>query len=310
MLDERFTAPSGWRTGEFVNLATGHKIHYGTVSPDTPRAHVVILPGLSEFTEKYYETARDLLSRGYAVWALDWAYQGRSSRFEKHPMRRHSDGFDTDIEDLQKLIVDHVRPATQQTPLVMIGHSMGGHIGLRYLIQHQGIFKTAAFTAPMLGINDLRKIPAFLQTLIFYAASPFSTTYVPRGRDWHEGIRKSDGSDIFSSDPLRDSLHNHWCRAHPELQIGSPTWRWLYEAVKSCRTLESKLHKIETPLLMAYAGGEKIVDNDAIIHAGAILPHAELLELPGARHEIFMERDETRQHWFSAFDKLCQSADI
>src|SRR5690606_827125 len=140
---------------EFFNAKTGHRIHYAAVSPAAPRAAVVILQGLSEFTEKYCELARGMLARGLAVWTFDWAYQGRSSRLNKHPMRRHSDGFEADIDDLHKLIGDHILPAAQGRKLVMIGHSMGGHIGLRYLARHDGIFSAAAFSAPMLGIAQV-----------------------------------------------------------------------------------------------------------------------------------------------------------
>lgn len=310
-LPDRFTEPSGWRTGEFVNLHTQHKIHYGTIAPDQPKGAVVLLPGLSEFTEKYYETARDLLDRHFAVWVLDWAYQGRSSRFEDRPMRRHSDGFGADIHDLHKLIGDHVQPAAQGRPLIMLGHSMGGHLGLRYLAAHAGIFKAAAFSAPMLTFQPLAKIPGLFLPAVQTIMKIIGPRYAAcSNQDWHEAMRKSDGSDIFSSDPLRDGIHNHWCKTYPELRIGGPTGRWVYEAIQSCRALPGELKTITVPIMMARAGNESIVDNKTIARAAALLPQARLVDLPGARHEILMERDAHRAVFFEAFDKLCASVDI
>lgn len=307
--EERFTAPAGWRTGEFFNAKTGHRIHYATVSPPAPRATIVILQGLSEFTEKYFELSRDMLGRGFAVWTLDWSYQGRSSRMDHHPMRRHSDGIDADIDDLHKLISDHVLPAAQGGKLVMAAHSMGGHIGLRYIARHNGLFNAAAFSAPMLGIAQVSKMPPILQNIILSLLSPFKTSYMPPGKDWHEEMR--DKNDVtFSSDPARDQLQMAWARRHPELRVGAPTIRWVYKAIMSCRSLQNELERIAIPVIIGCAGRDTIVDNDAIISAAAKIPHATLVPLDGAHHEIFMERDEWRNSWLAAFDKLVQTADI
>lgn len=307
--EERFTVPAGWRTGEFFNAKTGHRIHYATVSPPVPRATIVILQGLSEFTEKYFELTRDMLSRDFAVWTMDWSYQGRSSRMEKHPMRRHSDGFDADIDDLHKLISDHVLPAAQGGKLVLAAHSMGGHIGLRYLAQHNGLFNVAAFSAPMLGIAQASKMPPILQNIILSILSPFKTSYMPWGKDWHEDMRGKNDI-IFSSDPVRDTLQMEWARRDPELRIGAPTVRWVYEAIMSCRALQNELEKIKIPVMIGCAKMDTVVDNDAIIHAAATIPQTTLIELDGAHHEIFMERDEWRKGWLDAFDKLLETADI
>lgn len=308
-MEERFTQPQGWRTGEFFNARTGHRIHYASVSPAEPKAVVVLLQGLSEFTEKYFELSREMLARGLTVWTLDWAYQGRSSRMDKFPMRRHSDGIDADIDDLHKLVSDHVLPAAQGRKLVMAGHSMGGHIGLRYLARHQGIFSAGAFSAPMLGIAQAGKMPPILQDIILAFLSPFKSSYMPWGADWHEEMRTKSGI-VFSSDPVRDALQMTWARAYPELRVGGPTVRWVYEAVMSCRALQNEFEKITTPVMIASAGRDTVVDKAAQIHAAAKIPHCTLVELPDAHHEIFMERDDLRGGWLDAFDKLMQTADI
>ncbi len=308
-LEERFTRPDNWRDGEFVNLSTGHKIHYAFGMPPASRGIVVLLPGLSEFSEKYYETARDLLARGFGVWIIDWAYQGRSSRLDTFPMRRTSDGFETDVQDLHKLISDHILPAANGAPLIMLGHSMGGHLGLRYLATHAGLFKSAILSAPMLGIRQISNIPHFLLSLLLFILRPFYGRYVPGERDWHEAMRKSDGTDIFSSDPVRDRLHHHWSLHYPELRIGGVTFRWVYEAVRSCRWLMPRLPKITIPVLLAAAQDDKIVDNAAIARAAALLPAGRMITLPGAHHEIMMERDDVRNRFFEGFDKWVAEPD-
>ncbi len=306
-LPERFLPPKGWRTDSFVNPETGHTIHYAFALPqrDAPSAIIVCLGGLSEFSEKYYEVAHDMLDRGYAFWFIDWAYQGHSSRLTKFPQRRHSDGFETDVSDLHKLITDHIKPST--VPLIMLGHSMGGNIGLNYLAQYKDHFSAAAFTAPLLGIHKFGPALRFVACIIRMLGPLTARSYVFGGKDWVEASRKSDGTDIFSSDPLRDTLHNIWSKSDSTLQVGNVTFQWVIKALQSCNALlNGKIRTINIPVLIALAGEEQIVDNECIRKAARLLPKGQLIEITGARHEILMERDAFRNQFLNAFDKMVE----
>jgi lysophospholipase len=308
-LKERFLAPAGWHTYSFASPATGHKIHCGSVFPDPSKpllGTVIILPGLSEFTEKYFETMRDMLNRGYAVWALDWQYQGRSGRLPQFPQRRHSDGFETDVADLHHMIETFVKPSSQSLPLVFLGHSLGGHIGLRYLVTHPGQIQAAAFSAPFLGIYALSPAQKILSIVVRPFLNVVGQSYVPGGSDFNETIRNSFSSKIFSSDPIRNTLQNAWMRTEPVLQVGQPTFRWVIEALDSCAYLKSAgvLEKIDIPLLFGVAGQEHIVDNHSIREAAKRITKASLAEIQEAHHEILMEKDELRDMFLTRFDKL------
>lgn len=314
-LDDRFLPPPGWITHSFVNQATGHKIHYGRAYPQgkPPTAVIVCLGGLSEFTEKYYETAHDMLGRGYAFWMMDWHYQGRSGRLDKFPHRRHSDGFDSDVSDLKKFVDDYIVPAAVhpdvgRIPLIMLGHSMGANIGLRFLSQNPKRFDAAAFTAPLLGIHNFTPSLKLLAAALFPVMPLVGKNYIPAGADWAETFRKSDGTDKFSCDPARDALHNIWSKADPVLQVGSPTLGWVIKALASCNALNKRgaLEAIPMPVLIAIGSREEIIDNEAVRRAVKRLPHAELLEIDGARHEILMECDEYRNMFLKAFDKMVE----
>lgn len=319
-LSDRFLAPAGWRTHSFVNDETGHKIHYGSVFPqreEPPSAVVVCLGGLSEFAEKYYEVAHDMLDRGYAFWFIDWQYQGRSGRLGKYPHRRHSDGFEADVSDLHKLVADYIKPSSVhpdrgRIPMIMLAHSMGGNIGLQFLSQYPKFFDAAAFSAPFLGIYNFTWPLKLLATIIAPVLPVMGKSYVFGGQDWKEGSRKSDGSDIFSHDGVRDALHNYWSKTHPELQVGNVTFGWVIKALKSCARITHPdfAQTIQIPVLMAAAGEDKIIDNDPIQIVAERLPHGEYLEIPGAHHEILMESDEYRNAFLNAFDKLIKENNI
>lgn len=317
-LRERFMAPAGWRTHSFINSETGHKIHYGSVFPqrsEPPSAIIVCLGGLSEFAEKYFEVAHDMLDRGYAFWFIEWQYQGRSGRLMKFPHRRHSDGFDKDVSDLHKFIADYVKPAAVhpdrgRIPLVMLAHSMGGNIGFHFLIKHPGFFDAAAFSAPFFGIYNFK----WPMQLLAAAIAPFvpfiGQNYVFGGSDWNEKSR--NGNPVFSSDTYRERIHNFWSLKEPDVQVGAVTFGWVIQALKSCAALKrpEALSSVKIPVLIGLAGDDRIVDNDIIRKAAQYLPQGRLIEIDGARHEILMEADVYRNRFFEAFDKMLEEHKI
>lgn len=300
-LEARFLPPPNWHGGKFQNPETGHRIHFQHSAPaQHVKGNVIALPGLSEFSEKYYETAQFFIKHGYGFAVIDWAYQGKSSRFNENSHKRYSDGYDTDLSDL-KYFIDHYIDI--DAPLFLLGHSMGGHIGLRFLMQQPDYFQAASFSAPMIGIKDLKYTSWLIRLL-----NPFfrlvKTSYIPGGKNWNEGSRKSDGADIFSSDPARGSLHNAWCLHNPTLQVGNATIKWVLESLASSKILKSNLGKINIPTLLAIAGQEKLVDNSQIKKAGQKIMQSKILVLPKAKHEILVETDDIHNEFLEETLKL------
>lgn len=288
-LEPRFLPDNNWEVGHFTTPQTGHDIYYAEALIKAPKGSVICLPGLSEFTEKYIETAKFFNKNGYNFYVIDWAYQGRSTRFPNNPHKRYSDGYDSDISDLNYFINNVLKT---NTDFYMLGHSMGGHLGLRYLATQDHHFKSASFSAPMIQIKDLKYFPSILRFLF----SPFKKEYVLGGKDWFIEARKSDGTDIFSSDPIRDQIHQEWGKANNELRVGNVTFKWVCESLKSISFLKKKitLANVKTPALLAYAKNDKLVDNRAIIKAARKIKNAKILKLKNAKHEILMETDDIR----------------
>jgi lysophospholipase len=289
-LEKRFLPPDNWRITSFTR--ENREIFYRTAFIEAPKGIVFCLPGLSEFGEKYIETTRRLNTEGFNVVVIDWAYQGLSTRFKDNPHKRHSDGYDTDIADLHHLITQEIK---SDLPHYMLAHSMGGHIGLRFLIHHQDIFNAASFSAPMVGIKSIRKLLP-LQACLAPWIKRKNECYVPGGHDWHAIDRHDAVSDIFSHDRIRKRVHNAWCTTNPELQVGSPTLQWVLEGMNSIKTLQSPdtLQKINCPTFIAIAGKEKLVDNKATRTAVPHIPQCKMIELKNSKHEILMETDDIR----------------
>ncbi|MEM6780710.1 MAG: alpha/beta hydrolase [Pseudomonadota bacterium] len=303
-LEDRFKAPEGWETGDFKNDQTSHKLHYGYVLSKNAKGTVVVLSGLSEFSEKYYETTNDLLKRNLNVFTMDWHGQGRSDRAIPNTQKRHSEGFEKDIENLDGFIKNIVLQ-NSEAPLILIAHSMGANIGMRYAIQNPDTFQAIAFSAPMFGIKALKHIPDWLASLKLWLLAPYHKSYVFGGHDWDERKQSSAQNDIFSSDTVRKKIHNQWSLHDTELQIGSPTFGWIKAALRSCKILKDyDFTSFKTPLLIALARQERLVDNDKTSAIFSRMPNASVIKLDNSKHEILMETDEIRNQFWDAFDKM------
>ena len=317
LLDQpRFRQPENWRWHSFMT-STGNRVRFGSVFPKDkiPDAVIVCLPGFREFGEKYFELAHNMLDRNLGFWVLDWAGQGGSERLLSDQFKVHSLGFDQQVADLRQFIFDYVKPAAVhpdvgRLPVIFIGHSMGAHIGLRYLHDNpQGFIRAAAFSAPMVRIAQFESYPGFVSRFATACMMMLSKSYV-RGREaGMEELRKiAPGEGVYSSDPERDALHRLWFEKSPDLEVKGPTYKWLYEAVKSSSILEKKsfLKKIATPVMMGLAERDAIVSNKALRRAASAIPDAELLELSDAKHEILMEVNDIRDRFLASFDGFIQ----
>lgn len=314
-LEPRFLEPPGWRW-HYLKNRDNKKLRFGTAYPESrlPSAVVVILPGRAEFAEKYFEVANDLLKQNLSVWILEWQGQGLSDRYiPKYPQRGHSEDFGQHVDDLHEFILEYVKhacvhPDVGRIPMVMLAHSTGANIGLRYIHQHPDMFESAAMTAPLLGIPAASKYPDFAVKLLSLLAG---RRYAFAQGDW--SAEPDPKHPLFlSSDPIRSTIFNSWLRDNPELRIGGATFGWVRHALVSGKILQKPeiLQTIRTPILIALAGKEELIDNEAVRKAAQYLPHARVLELPDSAHEIMMERDEIRNRFMEAFLQLIKETVI
>ncbi len=309
-LPPRFLQPEGWRWHVFTNTK-GKKLRFGAVSPKgkIPDAVVVCLPGLSEFGEKYFELAHDMLDHNMAFWVLDWQGQGRSDRPESNPHKRYVASFDDDIDDLQFFLTEYVKhaavhPDVGRLPMVMLGHSMGANIGLRYLAKYPDMFCCAAFSAPLLAIRATAFLPGPLALWLAEVLQLFmARSYVPGGGNWSPDAREKPTKNIFSSDPVRSTIHDAWCHADPRLQVGDVTYGWVHAALKSCAALKGNrtAETIEVPCFFALAGKDRLVDNGAAQKFAARVKNAKIITLPESLHEVLMEKDAVRSTFLQEF---------
>jgi lysophospholipase len=269
------------------------------------RGTVAILQGRSEFIEKYFETIRDLLARGFAVAAMDWRGQGGSARQLKNPRKGHIDDFALFERDLNALVDDVLGPSCPQ-PWFGLCHSMGGAIMLSIAHADRCPFERVVLTAPMIGPYGLvypRAAHGFVQ---IFDALGFGGAFAPGGRG--KSIAAIPFKDnVLTSDPARYARSASVLAANPQLSVGWWTIGWAHAAFRLWTRFEDPEYArqiLRPPMLVVGSGADRVVDLQATERFVSRQRSGRLIVIDGAEHEIMMERDALRDQFWAAFDKF------
>ncbi|MDX2103725.1 MAG: alpha/beta hydrolase [Alphaproteobacteria bacterium] len=282
-----------WRW-QMVTAPDGARLRVGHHPLPEARARVLVLPGFSEFAEKYWEIARWLISLQLEPWTLDWRGQGGSTRSPFNPEALQITGFERHIADLRHVLAETV-PST--LPRGLLAHSMGGHLALRFVCEHPGVVARAVLSAPMLGVpTGAFPLPVARGIAEAHVLAGLGARFVWGFGPWRDRPARREAT---SRDETLRRVHTEWFAANPVLRIGGPAWSWLASALASCAVLArpAMLRQAQVPLLIGSAGDERFVSPAAITHACAYLGTAQHRHYPEARHELFLELPAVREAW-------------
>lgn len=288
----------------------GVRLRHARWDPDgPPRGTVLLLTGRSEFIEKYAELAGDWLARGYRVFGLDWRGQGLSSRLLPDRQKGHIDDYATLVADLDGFVETVVAPAGAG-PRVLFAHSMGGHVALRYLLDHGDRFAAAVLSAPMLDIIT-DPFPRLLAELVarLACALGLGAAWAPGQKPYDPAEHRFEGNAV-THDPGRWAVHHAWYRHNPDLIVGGVTYGWLAATFRSAALLRRALARRPPtlPVLVLSAPDDRFVP--AHLHPVLCrrLPNAALVQLAGAHHEILQEIEPIRARAWAAIDAFLARA--
>ena len=263
--------------------------------PGPAKGTILLFPGRTEYIEKYARTADSMGALGYAMATIDWRGQGLSDRALKDPNTGHVEDFEHYQFDVRAMI-DAVRSKGMPEPFYLIGHSMGGSIGLRALMKGAGI-KAAVFTAPMWGIqiNRLMRPVAFS---VCWAADRlgFGHAYAPGTKRLAYVEETSFEGNALTTDRGMFDYMRRQIKAHPQLALGGPSLHWLGQALAECRSLARKPSPT-IPALTFLGSRESIVDAAPIRDRMSRWPNSRLEIFEGAEHEIMMESPDRRRRF-------------
>jgi lysophospholipase len=269
------------------------------------RGTVVVCPGRTEFIEKYFEVARDLQARGFAVAVLDWPGQGLSQRMHPNPQAGHVRHFSVYVDALARAAEVLANRLKAPKPFLILAHSMGGAIALETLRQKKVAVKAAAFCAPMWGLKTAIHEPALARTARLLGMGARLARPA--------GLEETFETNLLTHDEARWRLQRRLVEADPRLDVREPTIAWVVASVDVTRDFldQGALdHLAKLPALVVIAAEEQVVSKGAQRRVARRLKSAKVETIHGASHEVLMEIDARRAEFWEKFDALCKRADV
>jgi lysophospholipase len=302
----RNPVPSGGVTGMFPGY-DGRELRFAhwPATRGLRQGTVCLMPGRTEFIEKYFETVADLRRRGFAVAMFDWRGQGGSYRPIGDPRKGHIRDFSEYDRDLACFMREIVLPDCPP-PFTALGHSMGGHIALRCLTTQGSWFDRAVLVAPMVQLHP-RTLGAPEWLVRIYARMlrlfGFGGLYIHGGGPEH-GLNVPFEGNLLTSDRERFSRNQILEQNAPHYLLAAPTVGWLDAALRSMELINSDafVERITVPTLIFAAGNDEIVLPRAVEDYATRLKSGTGIRLSQSRHEILQENDEIRARFWAAFD--------
>jgi acylglycerol lipase len=252
------------------------KIYQQSWQPvDLPiRAIIAIVHGYAEHSDRYSHVATNLVEQGFAVYSFDLRGHGKSSGD-----RCYVDAFSDYLTDLDRFLTE-IRQQHPERELFLLGHSMGGAIALRYVLDYQPDLRGLILSAPFLG-SRAEDFPAPI-----VASIQLLSHFLPK----LPSVRV-DSSQI-SSDPAIVQAY----RTDPLVNTAKMPLRTLAEIFGNIQQIEQRQQAIALPMLIMHgtADGLAHVSHSERLYAGVNSVDKTLKLYPGLYHEIFNEPDRSR----------------
>lgn len=259
-------------TEGYFNGSRSRSIYYQIWTPEVAtRALVLLVHGAGEHSNRYRHVASFFTGHGYAVAALDHNGHGKSDGVPGHLL-----DFDDYLVDLRTLQT-RVQEQFPSVPLVLLGHSLGGLITTRYLLQYQQDFLGAILSGP--AIKTELEPPRLQMALIKMLAVLWPTL----------GILQLDAAGV-SRDPavVRDYQDD------PLVHHGKMSVRKLRELFAAMHEVQERAGEIRLPMLLLHGGQDTMASPEGSrFLEGALGSEDKTLEIyPELYHEILNEPEK------------------
>jgi alpha-beta hydrolase superfamily lysophospholipase len=235
------------------------------------RAVVVLAHGKDEHSGRYRHIIEALTEDGYAVFAHDHRGHGRSDG-----QRGVIERFDDYVDDFD-LLVGYARRQHPESPLFLLGHSMGGLIATRYALAHQQLLAGMILSGPAFLIGE--DVPGWKKRALLLLGRVAPNHRLPPSEPGTLS-RDPEVERTFAADPL---CHNEPTR------VGFA--RELYIAAEATRPRGAE---VTIPLLIMHGGADTLTSphGSEQFFRAASSTDKTLRVWPDNRHEIINDLDK------------------
>jgi len=222
-------------TGTFIG-SSNNELFFQKWETDSAKLKLVIVHGLGEHSGRYGNIIKKLDGRKVSIYSYDHRGHGRSAG-----KRGHIDSFADYINDLN-IFIDHVRLQDDSLPIVLMGHSLGGLIAMRYALEYPGKFSalvlSSAALVPAVNVPEWQKKMGGVFNVI-YPSLLQSNNLNARDISHDEDVVKA-----YMKDPM----------VHDRVSI-----RFFFEIMKTKDECLGRAQELSMPLLVFHGTGDRIV---------------------------------------------------
>lgn len=259
---------STFRTRDGLALSTWH------YSSPSPRGRVVLVHGYADHAGRYSHVIDALTGAGFEVHAFDLRGHGRSEGVRGHVLR-----FQEYLDDLDGFLEELPR---DPLPRFLIGHSLGGLLSLRYVLDRPEAFKALAASSPYL---HLAKDVHFLKEAVATAASHLAPTLLTKSPIEAKALSHDPAMvQAYIDDPLVFKTFNA---------------RWFFEARQAQEEVLMRAEEIRLPVLLLLGSADPIAEPERGREVFDRIGSADktLKVYDGYLHEVFNETGRERVIW-------------
>jgi alpha-beta hydrolase superfamily lysophospholipase len=262
-----------WRAP--LDIGAGVRLAAAGWVPDAPTAVALLCHGHVEHLGRYPHVVAALTRAGYAVYGVDHRGHGRSAG--TRALITDFDRIAADVHALGTLAAGR-HPGL---PVVLIGHSMGGLIALRYALLYQDELAALVTSGPAVVIDDAASSLEVLTGKAIGAIAPAA----PIRRGGGDGCGLSTERWICEQFGID---HRTW---HGPTRAGTAA-----AMLRSAEDTRARVGEIRLPLLAMHGADDRTTfpRGTELLYDGASSADKTIILWQGMRHEIFNSpgRDE------------------
>jgi acylglycerol lipase len=232
------------------------------------KAIVLVVHGLGEHSGRYQHVAETLVDAGYAVAALDHRGHGKSSG--KRVFVKSYDEFMRDLTQFRRL-VETEHPGT---PLVVLGHSMGGNLAMGHVLANQDDVAALALSGALLKVGD---DVSPVQRKALQAVATVAPGVRPLGLPADAVSRDPDVVQRYVDDPL--------------VHTGKITAGLIAALFGAIDGFAARYPDLSLPIWIGHGTDDQLVEvaGSRQLEAAAVNADVEVHYYDGLYHEIFNE---------------------
>ncbi len=255
----------------FLVARDGMRLYYRYWIPDEPKKILCIIHGHGEHSGRYRMMATKLMEKQIAVYCMDLRGHGKSQG-----KRGHAKSLELLLSDIEELL-KAARVQDLESPLFLMGHSMGGNLVANYMIA-----------------NDSREISGFILSAPWFKLKTEPPAWKVRsglliGRVWSSFTSRT-GVDPTNISRIASEVEKYVEDPMIHDKVSAALFKTVLKGIDHA---QEQVDKIKKPGLVYHGTGDNIIDWEASERFSSGNKKIMWKAIEGAYHEP--HNDECRE---------------